>query len=380
VKAAPRPPGVRARQRSRAALLLLALAAGSTSLAVAGQVLMQVRQGEQRASGQVFAGLAGRFDRVQEIRIHRPDGSFSVVRQSAPDDGSSGWVLPQRGGYPASREAVDRLADALIRLELVARRTSDPAQYTRLGVGEPREGAEGTGIELLDRSGAVIGEAVVGRRGEALYVRRSGDPTVYLARPALPDLASPAALADLVLLQIGPEDIASAAISDVDSTISIVRRPDGGLAPQGGRPTPAATAAGIALSRFQPLDVVPRAESPSGSPPVRHTTLTRTGLSVTLELWPVAPGTGESPADAGGALVAVRAAAEPGSNAASAQAAALNRRTDGWLFHVDAAALADLAPPHQLLLGDGIEVGPEPNAGPDGLRGSIDGSSGTGGP
>lgn len=348
--------GVLDRRRGQLAGVALAACAGLVALAGAGLWLQQVRSGEQRIALPGFPALDGRAGGLTGIRVLRPEGGWSLVKGA---DG--GWTMPERAGFPAAQAAVEQLLADIARLTLVAERTADPGQYVRLGVGEPREGADGTLLQLVGPDGAVVDGAIIGRRGTSLYVRRADGPTVYLADRDLPLLFQPASLLDLGVLEVGPEQIASVEATVDGQSYAVLRRPDGGFAPDGGPPGAAATAAALALTRWQPLDVAPASQIATGAPDAVHVTRLRGGLVLTVQVW-----RGADAGEPGWATLAAE-----GTGTAAGEAARINGRASGWAFRLAPYDLADFALPRASVMEPAaadvtMPAAPDDSAGPDG--------------
>ncbi|HVS17439.1 MAG TPA: DUF4340 domain-containing protein, partial [Planctomycetota bacterium] len=113
---------------------------------------------------------------VARVRVTTSDETYTLERT----DG--GWGLAEKGGYPVDVDKVKALVVGLTELELVEEKTANPALFARLGVQDP--GAEGDTpsrrVELLDASGSVLADLVVGREMPA---RGAGDRHVYVRRP-----------------------------------------------------------------------------------------------------------------------------------------------------------------------------------------------------
>ncbi len=77
------------------------------------------------------------------------------------------WTVAQRGDYPADVSKVRKLVLALSDAKIVEQKTSNPANYSVIGVEDPSiPGAAGAEIELTAKDGkhAVIVGKSVGRR------------------------------------------------------------------------------------------------------------------------------------------------------------------------------------------------------------------------
>ncbi len=322
--------GVLDRRRGQLAGVALAVCAGMMALAGASVWLQQVRGGEQVIARPAFPALDGRTAGLTGIRVLRPEGGWSLVRGA---DGR--WTMPERAGFPAAQDAVEQLLADLARLQLVAERTADPGQYVRLGVGEPREGADGTLVQLIGPQGTALDGAIIGRRGTTIYLRRADGPTVYRADRDLPLLFQPVSLLDLGVLDVSPEQIASVEATVDGAAYAILRRPDGGFAPEGGPPSAAATAAALAISRWRPLDVAPADAVTAGGPAAVHVTRLRGGLVLTVRVW-----RGGQAGDPGWAVLTAE-----GAGPAAGEAARINGRAGGWAFRLAPYDLADFMLP-----------------------------------
>jgi hypothetical protein len=130
--------------------------------------------------GALFADLEAKLGDVTEIRLSRGDGSKVTLRR-----GDGGWNVVERN-FPADAQRVRELALNLASLEVVERKTSDPANYAKLGVEAPESPtAASTLVEVVagDKTWAlIVGKAAQGR---AVYIRDPKEAASALARPAL---------------------------------------------------------------------------------------------------------------------------------------------------------------------------------------------------
>jgi hypothetical protein len=103
--------------------------------------------------GALFADLEAKLGDVTEIRLSRGDGSKVTLRR-----GDGGWNVVERN-FPADAQRVRELALNLASLEVVERKTSDPANYAKLGVEAPESPtAASTLVEVVagDKTWALI--------------------------------------------------------------------------------------------------------------------------------------------------------------------------------------------------------------------------------
>jgi Domain of unknown function (DUF4340) len=158
--------------------LTLAVVAGV--LLVAGLWLSAHRAREQGdiGGGAVFADLKPALGDIDEIRLSKGDGSRTTLKR-----GAAGWTVVERN-YPADGARVRELALNLATMKIVETKTSDPANYAKLGVeAADSPTAASTLVELV--SGKKTWSLLVGKtaQGRAVYVRKPDDKASALAEP-----------------------------------------------------------------------------------------------------------------------------------------------------------------------------------------------------
>jgi hypothetical protein len=157
----------------------LILAAAAVVLLGAGIWLSAHRSGQGNlGGGAVFPDLKAALGEVDEIRLSKGDGSRTTLRK-----GNDGWTVVERG-YPADGSRVRELVMSLVALKVVEQKTSDPANYAKLGVESPdTPTAASTLLEVV--AGKKTWSLIVGKgaEGRALYVRKPGDAVSALAEP-----------------------------------------------------------------------------------------------------------------------------------------------------------------------------------------------------
>jgi hypothetical protein len=161
---------------------LTILAVSAVVLLAAGLWLNAHRASQQSApSGEkVFPDLAAALGDVEEIRISRGDGSRTTLKRSP-----TGWSVVERN-FPADGTRVRDLAFALANLEIVERKTSDPANYPKLGVeAADTPTATSTLVEVV--AGEKTWPLIVGKpsEGRAVYVRKPAEAASALAEPTV---------------------------------------------------------------------------------------------------------------------------------------------------------------------------------------------------
>jgi hypothetical protein len=158
---------------------LLILAAVAVVLLGAGIWLTahRARQGDL-GGGAVFPDLKAALADVAEIRLSKGDGSRTTLRK-----GATGWTVVERD-YPADGSRVRELVMNLVAMKVIERKTSDPANYAKLGVETPNTPtATSTLLEVV--AGKKTWSLIVGKgaEGRAVYVRKPDDAASALAEP-----------------------------------------------------------------------------------------------------------------------------------------------------------------------------------------------------
>jgi hypothetical protein len=157
--------------------------AGTAVVLLAAGVWLSLHRSNQQAASSgavVFADLKPALGEVTEIRLSKGDGSRTTLRKSA-----DGWTVVERQ-YPADAGRVRELALALASLKVVEWKTSDPANYAKLGVETPDSPTSAsTLVELV--AGKKTWPLIVGKGadGRAVYVRKPADAASALAQPMI---------------------------------------------------------------------------------------------------------------------------------------------------------------------------------------------------
>ncbi len=190
---------MRPRSRVLAGAALVAL--------IAGLWLTLHRSGQQGdlGGGTLFPDLTAELGSVNEIRLSKGDGSRTTLRKQA-----DGWTVVERE-YPADAGRVRDLVLSLARMKVIERKTSDPANYARLGVEAPDSPtAASTLVEVV--AGDKNWSLVVGKNaeGRAIYVRKPKEAASALAEPAVMVEPDPKRWVDRQLL-----DIAGTKVHDI---------------------------------------------------------------------------------------------------------------------------------------------------------------------
>ena len=146
------------------------------------------------------------------------------------------WGVADRGGYPVQDTRLRGLLTALTELRLAEPRTTDPAEYARLGLEDPTQDTKGTAnlLRVLDGDGKPIVALIVGHRRtrtqgdvpEEVYVRRPDDPQSWLAEGSVQADADPQSWLDRNVINISPAVISKIVSTRNDATIEFMRDGD----------------------------------------------------------------------------------------------------------------------------------------------------------
>ena len=161
---------------------LLILGGGAAALLAAGIFFSAHRASQQSDLGgqPVFTGLKDSLGEVTEIRLSKGDGSLTTLRR-----GDAGWIVVERN-FAADNSRVRELALGLSNLRVVEAKTSDPANYSRLGVESP-DSPTATSTLVEVKAGEKSWSLIVGKASgnRAVYVRKPETAESLLAEPLL---------------------------------------------------------------------------------------------------------------------------------------------------------------------------------------------------
>jgi hypothetical protein len=150
------------------------------------------------------------------------------------------WGIADRGGYPVQDSKLHSMFATLTELRLVEPRTTDPAEFSRLGVedptGDPKGEKDGTAnlLRVLDGDGKPIVSEIVGHRRtrtqgnvpEQTYVRLPGDNQTWLADGGLQADADPQVWLDRDIMNISHTLITKVVATKDGQTVELTRDGD----------------------------------------------------------------------------------------------------------------------------------------------------------
>ncbi|MBO0710801.1 MAG: DUF4340 domain-containing protein [Acetobacteraceae bacterium] len=273
----------------------------------------------------LFPDLAPKLAQVARIEIVHQNKAAVTIEKS-----QSGWALAERGGYPVVAGKLHALLTGLTELRLLEPRTSDPANFGRLGV-DPAE--DGNLLRVLDANNKPIVELVVGHSRsrpqgnlpEQVYVRRPNENQSWLAEGHLDLEADPQLWLDREIMSIDHGRVASVAVHRGEDSLQFARQGDKFMLLQ-----PADHPAledfkvedvGRALEALSFEDVRPTKDTPAQSD-AQSVFATTDGLTITANLTQ----------DGKEAWVHFTAS---GSDKTKAEADRLNAKLASWAYHLE---------------------------------------------
>ncbi|HBK08619.1 MAG TPA: hypothetical protein DDZ81_22670 [Acetobacteraceae bacterium] len=183
-----------------------------------GTATTRVEQATVAPGTLMFPDLTPKLASAAKLEITH-QGKQTVI-EKRPD---GGWGVASMHDYPIQETKLRGVLTALTELRLVEPRTSDPAEFSRLGVDDP-SGATSSAdlLRVMDGAGKPILDLIVGHRRvrsqghvpDEVYVRRPGDNQSWLAEGSLQVDADAAAWLDRNVINIAHDRIASVSVGD----------------------------------------------------------------------------------------------------------------------------------------------------------------------
>lgn len=351
---------------------------------------------ETPVPGAAIPGLKEKINDAASVTILKNSGSVTLARTGNGE--SAAWTVAAKDGFPADIERLRSTLLQLANLELSEPQTSNSEFYPKLGVQEvsilpkdagdaaKKDAAPGALVEIKDQSGKTIGSLILGNAaniGNATlerpmesgqFVRRPGSTQSWLTRGTVYVDAEPMNWVDKKIVSVPRERVKRATIRRVVGTGP--SSPDGHAEPdlslsRHDKESAAFEAAGMAAgAQLKPSEAVdqpvqaiaflamddvmkdpggvignpdPAATGPNAAHPAVAQFETFDGLIVTVKTgfrdgkWWAQVGADAAadaiPAEAKTDKDGKPAPGEPVVDAAK-EAAAINKRTAGWLFAI----------------------------------------------
>lgn len=185
------------------------------------------RQHENYNTGKLmFPGLAQRLQDAARVEIIHQGKTTAIVKHGDT------WGLEDRGGYAVLASKLRGMLTALTELRLVEPRTSDPAEFSRLGLEDPDgKTASSDLLRVLDAAGKPIVAVIVGHRrvrteGDVptqVYVRLPNNNQTWLAEGNLEADADPQLWLERDIMNIDHTRIANIAVTRGNDTLVFAR-------------------------------------------------------------------------------------------------------------------------------------------------------------
>jgi len=336
-------------RRNRNLAILAGVTVLSVALAFAALLYREAMVAPKNTPMPLFPGLAHKLAGGEATHIYivsKKYGGFEIA--FIP---SKGWVLPDRGNYPASFETVQQTLVAIAAMETNEPKTDRPEWFHYVDLDPPPQGA-GTIVTLSADKGYVLASMILGKAemvGDelGLFVRRAGENQSWLVKSPAEIKVNPSDWMDKNVITLDRGRVASAEVRPATGPAYTASRakPDQAFTiaplPKGRElvyPDAAdATAAALAAFAFDDIKQVTAMDFAGGA---RLTLHTFDGLTVTADV--VTQGSDT--------WVRLYASAAPGNPKAAKDALAINGRAAGWAFKLPPYKTSAFAPPLESLL------------------------------
>lgn len=358
--------------------IVTALLAGAAFYAVGTR-----RSGaELPEAGPAIPGLKQHINDVTTLNILRSTGGVTLARTGSGENAA--WTVPAKEGFPADIERIRTMLIQLANLELAEPKTTNAEFYPKLGVQDvavlPKDSTEdakkqappGALVELQDASGKTIGSLIIGNASQlgsatldrpmesGQFVRRPGSTQSWLTRGTVYLDATPMNWIDRKVMGVARERVKNATVRRAVGTgpvspgaiggpdLAVVRKdkdtpafeaigvPEGAvLKPNESFDHPVQVAAYLGMEDVMkdPGGVIgnpdPAATGPGAAHPTVTTFETFDGLVLTIKTgfrddkwWAQVQADGR-PSDSPDKAIEI-----------ANEAAAINKRTSGWLFAI----------------------------------------------
>ena len=168
----------------------------------------------------LLPALASKLDSVTSLSVLKGSATPSVTVHKQGEQ----WTVAERANYPADVAKLHKLLLALSDAKIREEKTSDPANYSIIGVEDPtKPGATGAQIELLAKDAKL--DVIVGKPiDQGNFVRRAGEKSSYIVEPGISFEAEPRFWIDTRLLNFSADKIQSIQFKpDTGSTYTVRR-------------------------------------------------------------------------------------------------------------------------------------------------------------
>jgi hypothetical protein len=138
-------------------LIVALLVLGGAGLALFWQDIAEYRESGAKIGAKLLPDL--KIADVAEIRLQDAKHEVTLARKE------KGWVVQERGGYPADVSAISALIVKLIELKITQSEQVAAKLYPRLDLGEPGKGdGAGTVMEFKNAAGTSLARIILGKK------------------------------------------------------------------------------------------------------------------------------------------------------------------------------------------------------------------------
>jgi hypothetical protein len=175
---------------------------------------------ESHAASSLLPALAGELDSVTQLSVRKGAATPSVTLHKA----AAVWTVAERGDYPADVTKLRKLLVSLGDARIVEEKTSDPANYSLIGVEDPTQpGATGVEVTVAARDGTHA--IIVGKSGaDGNFARRAGENKSFLVEPAIAVETQPRDWIDARLIDVPVASIQSIEVKPATGPGYVIRR------------------------------------------------------------------------------------------------------------------------------------------------------------
>ena len=299
----------------------------------------------------MFPDLTPRLQQAAEVEVVHQGRKLVIEKRD--QHGQVRWGLQGRGGYPVQETKLRGMLTALTELRLVDQRTSDPKEFSKLGVEDPNSPTSNSNlVRVLDASGKTIAALIVGHRRvrtggnvpDEVFVRRPNDNQSWLAEGSLDVDSDPQVWLDRDIMNIDHNRIAKVVATRDGATLEFTRTGDKlALTVPANHPK---------LDNFKLQDVsralelltfddVHPATTPPPNPIGTSVFTTSDGLTVTASVYQAPPNPNATPEMDQEVLAQF---AVTGDGKTKAEADRLQARLSGWTFELGSWKESSLVP------------------------------------
>jgi hypothetical protein len=168
----------------------------------------------------LLPSLAPELNTVTEVSVRKGSATPTVTVHRVGEQ----WSVAQRGDYPADATKLRRLLLGLSDAKIVEEKTSNPANFSIIGVEDPTQtGASGAEVAVTAQDGkhaVIVGKPV----GQGNFARRAGENKSYLVEPAISVEAEPRSWIDSRLIDVPAASIQSVEIKPATGAGYVLRR------------------------------------------------------------------------------------------------------------------------------------------------------------